>query len=187
MKVIYTKQKKIYDTLPKDLSYNGVKVSEKISLLKKYNDIIPLCGTWEGTNGVYDIKQVKKANGAWESWKNKYENTFTLKCRITDPGKIKITGTPKFVSYTSYSEQSEDLELKEIEVPVSLSIKAGSKAPTKIVDKYAALKVKDGTKGYVTITYSSGKLSLSFTLNDYNYSKEYYHKYTSNITYKKAK
>ncbi len=181
-----TEAKAIYKSLDKDFEYNGIKVADRLSTLKKYSKFVTLSGSWKGKKGKMVVKHVLKADGSWDSWKNTYASQLDIKCIINDDGSVKVAGSTNFFTFTNYSDDVNKVEYDNIVVPILTTIKKG-KDPTTIVKKHAALTVPDKTVGYVSIKFTGDNVVLDFKLDDVNYSKKYSNVYTSTITYKKVK
>ncbi len=183
---LYDAQKK-FKKLPKDFEYNGLKVSERLDTLEKYKSFVDLSGTWKGSKGKYEVRQIWKYDGSWESWYNSFSSSFEITCVIKGDGSVKVSGNPTFYSYVNYSTLGYAVNEKEFDAPIDFTVKKGKKIPSKLVSSYPSAFAPDGTVGKTTLTYSSGKIKLSFTLNDTAYSQDFTNKYTSKITFKKVK
>jgi len=179
--------KAIYSKIDKDFEYEGIKVSDRLNTFKKYSGYVNLAGSWKGTNGLMTVKHIYKSNGSWDSWKNIYTSDLTLKCIIADDGSVKVFGSTNFFTFTNYDDEVSKVGYDNIEIPIFLDVKAGKPFSGAILNKYQAFKVKDGTVGYVTLTYSNNKIVLSYKLDDVKFSKDYRNLYTSTITYTKVK
>lgn len=176
--------KKLYSELPNDLEYKEVKVSDRLDILKKYQNYVNLSGNWRGTNGYFEVKHIYKYDGSWESWYNSYSAEANIKC-IIEKDEVKITGDATFYSFTNYSTVSSAVNSKSVTVPINLTINAGEAIPKKLVTDYPALIANSGAIGNTNIEYTGGKIKLNFLLNDKNYSQSFSNKYTSRITYNK--
>lgn len=175
---------KLFKELDQTLEYNNVKVADRVALLKDYQSFINLIGTWSGTNGKVEVRHIYKRDGSWESWYSSYDDSMTVNCKINEDGSVTLSGKANFYTYTNYSSVNYLVNGKFVDVPYSVTIKKGEKIPTTLV-KYPALVAPSGEIGYATLTYSNNKFSLSFTLNDKNYSQSFRNLYTSKITYSK--
>lgn len=151
--------KALYEQLPKDLVYKDAKVSDRLDTLNKYDAFVKLSGTWKGTNGYFEVRHIYKRDGSWDSWYNSYTAEAPIKCVINGDGSVKITGTATFYSFTNYSTVNSAVKDKSIDVPISLTVKAGESIPQKLVTDYPALVASSGEIGNVNITYTGKRLS----------------------------
>lgn len=178
------KAKQIYSKLPSDYTFNDIKVSDRLNTLKTYNAFVELSRGWKG-KGKMEVRHIYKRDKSWESWYGSYTDYASFKCVIQEDGSVKVTGTANFYSYTNYSTVNYLVDSKDVDVPISFTVKKGGKIPAKLISNYPALVAPDGTAGKVNISYSAKAIKLSFVLYDKNYSTYFSNKYTSSITFKK--
>lgn len=175
-----------FQKVDKDYEYNNVKVSDRLDTLNKYSSYVSLAGDYSGS-GKMEVREIWKYDGSWESWYSSYSDSAKIRCVINDDGSVKITGNVDFYSYTNWSTISSYVNSKEISVPIAIDVKKGNKMPTTLASGWPALTANSGTVGKAKVTFESGKLKLSFDLNDKNYSQSFTHRYMSNATYSKKK
>lgn len=178
------KAKQIFSKLPSDYTYNDIKVSDRLNTLNQYNAFVELSRNWKG-KGKMEVRHIYREDKSWESWYGNYVGYASFKCVIQDDGSVKVTGTADFYSYTNYSSVNYLVNSKDVEVPISFTVKKGGKIPSKLVSGYPALIAPSGKVGKAKITYSSKEIKLNFELYDKEYSAYFSNKYTSKITYKK--
>lgn len=181
-----TTAKAAFENLPSDFGYNDITVSSRLATLEQYKNFIDLIGEWKGTNGKMTVRQDHPSTGLWESWDGEFTDYLDLHCKINDDGSVTISGKAKFFAYTRYSSLSTGLNPKEFLVPIEVTVGAGEAIPGTLVDSGPTTAISpSGTMGKASVTYSPGKISLSFVLQDNNYSANFNYRYTSNITYTK--
>jgi len=177
-----SKAQEIYQKIDQSFKYKDVSVADRLATLKEYEKFVNLTGTKTGT-GKMEVRHIYKRDGSWESWYADYTETADVTAKIQDDGSVKIFVTAKFYSYSKYSTLSYALGEKEYSAYYSVNVKKDEAIPSKFGSFPAAI-APSGTTGNATLTYSNGKFTLDFLLDDKNYSQAFRNKYTSKITYK---
>ncbi len=163
--------KKLFLELPKDLEFEGIKVSVRLATLEKNAKIVDMCGIWNGKDGKLSVRQTHKSTGLWDQWDGEYTNTLELKCIINDDGTFTIKGTANYWVYTNYSSLSH--LLKTSNRSKSFSVK-GTTIPQNIVNDSS-----------IKITYDGSKFHLNYDFTNNNYSMNFDYRYKSSVTYSK--
>ena len=176
------KAQEMYQKIDSTFKYKDVSVASRLATLKEYEKFVKLTGTKSGT-GKMEVRHIYKEDGSWESWYADYTDYAEVTAQIQEDGSVKILVTAKFYSYSKYSTLSYDLGEKEYSGYYSVTVKKDGSIPSKF-GTFPAAVAPSGTKGNATLTYSNGKFTLDFVLNDVNYSQYFSNKYTSKITYK---
>ena len=177
-----SKAKKLFEEIDNDFEYNKIKVSDRIKTLNDYSKFVNLTGEKSGSDGYMEVRHIYKKNGSWDSWYGNYSSIANVKCIIQEDGSVKISIVANFYSYTKWSSLSYGLGEKTTTAYFTVTVNKDDNLPSGY-DSYPALKAPSGEVGYAELTYSNGKFSLNFTLDDINYSTSFRNKYTSKISY----
>lgn len=180
-----SKAKEIYSKIDSSFKYHDIKVADRLNTLKEYEKFVNLTGTKSGT-GKMEVRHIYKRDNSQESWYADYTNSCDVTSQIQEDGSVKIFVTARFYSYSKYSSLSYALGEKEYTAYYSVTVKKDGSIPNKF-GSFPAAVAPSGTKGNATLTYSDGKFTLDFLLDDKNYSQYFRNKYTSKITYKQLK
>lgn len=165
--------KKLFTGLDKDLEFDGVKVSNRLETLEKYNDYVNLCGTWSGSNGKMSVRQTHDSTGSWDQWDGDYNAELKINCIINEDGSVTLKGDAKYYVYTNYSSLSKYLKTPQKSLTINKTV---SSLPNEIA-----------SGNNVKLTYSNGKFLLNYDYNDSNSSMNFTYKYKSSITYNTRK
>lgn len=162
---------KEFSKLPKNLEFKGIKVSDRLALLRKHKDMVDICGGWMG-EGKMAVRQTHDSTGLWDQWDADFSLApLTFRCIINKDGTYTFKGTATYIYYTNYSSISS--YLKDKSDTISFSQK-GKTIPSVLYDgKYIKLTF-DGSKFHLTYDYSNSNYSMNFT-----------YRFTGNITYTK--
>lgn len=102
---LYTAQS-AFQSLPADLEYNGVSVSERLALLEQYSEYVNICGKWEVTSGT--METIQSGTYYADGWSYEFNPTrdndsITIRCVIHDDGTVTINGNARYMVFTNYS------------------------------------------------------------------------------------
>ncbi|MDO4380800.1 MAG: tetratricopeptide repeat protein, partial [Clostridia bacterium] len=128
---------KEFSKLPKNLEFKGIKVSDRLALLRKHKDMVDLCGGWMG-EGKMAVRQTHDSTGLWDQWDADFSLApLTFRCIINKDGTYTFKGTATYIYYTNYSSISS--YLKDKSDTISFSQK-GKTIPSVLYDgKYIKL------------------------------------------------
>lgn len=163
------KAQEAFKKIPAGTTVDGVSVDERLATLEANADKVALCGTWRGTGGKMKVRQTHKSTGLWDEWTAEFTDSITIKVVINGDGTFTFKGTAKYYIYTNYSSLSK--YLKSMEMSETFSV-TGKSLPKTLE-----------SNSLCTLTYSSGKIKLSFKLVDKNSSMNFKYTYSSSITY----
>ena len=158
-----------FDALPADLSYGGVNVGERQSLLASRQEFVDMAGKYSGS-GHAKVTSAHKRSGSSKWWENDSNASATVSCKISDDGTVHVSGTVSFYRFTKYStiqkglkgnSNSKSFNFDATETPVSVDI--GDNTTISISGSEISFnyyKVNENEDAYFNYTYeSSGTLS----------------------------
>lgn len=107
---------KIYQDLPQSLSYEGISVASRLSLLMEHSDMVNASGYWEATQNDIDVKNVQ-SDGKYRQWYA--SNLWSNQCiyvyfKLNADGTFRMTGEVFFWRYTNCAEKEADLSSDRI-------------------------------------------------------------------------
>jgi len=168
------KAKKLYESIPDNAEYNGIKASDRKKQLKKYQALLNVSGEWKSTKEYLESRHVWRYDGSWDNWYNNEPtptSIISLKTYLNKDGTATLKGTAKFYAYNNYSSISQYcnsyLTTRNIEFKNITSIPASK-------------NLGNNTK----LTYSNGKFTIKYSKKD-EYSANFYNVYNSTVTYGK--
>lgn len=168
----YKKAKEIYEALPKDFEYSGIKASDRLNIIKAYSDIEQYCGTWEATSANVTARDIYKDTGSWDEWtiSELVPNQYVyIDSEIEPDGSITLSGTVYYWVFTKYSVLSE--YCKSAMAKNSFEIKNADCIPSEIeIDEYT------------TLYYNNDNFRLEYYRRD-DYSVHFYYAYASTVSY----
>ena len=169
---------KLYKKLPEDFKYNGVSVSKRLSLLKKFSGFVKLCGKWQAKGSCKaTVRQIYKRTGSWDQWDTTFTSPpdyLTITCTISDSGKVTMKGTAQYRRHTKYSSLSS--LLKTTTDSASFTYKT---TKTKVP---SSIKINSKEK----LSISGTKFTLKYNQTKKNESVNFNYKYTSTWKYSKS-
>lgn len=168
----YKKAKEIYEALPKNFEYSGIKASDRLNVIKAYSDIEQYCGTWEATSSIATVKDIYKDTGSWDGWtiSELVPNQYVyIDSEIEPDGSITLSGTVYYWDFTEYSVLRE--YCKSSMTRKSFEIKNAEGIPSEIeIDEYT------------TLYYSNDNFKLEYYRRD-DYSVHFYYEFESTVHY----
>lgn len=171
------KAQALYKKLPSDFKYDGVSVSKRLSLLKKFSNFVKLCGKWQAKGDCKaTVRQIYKRTGSWDEWTTTFTNPrdyVTITCTISDKGKLTMKGTASYDRHTKYSSLSSLLRTTGDSASFKYST-TKNKVPSKI---------KINSKE--TLSISGTKFTLKYAYTNKNESISFSYRYTSTWKYSK--
>ena len=167
----------LYKKLPSDFKYDGVSVSKRLSLLKKFSAYVKLCGKWQAKGDCKaTVRQIYKRTGSWDEWTTTFTNPkdyVTITCTISDKGKLTMKGTVSYDRHTKYSTLS------------SLLRTTGDSASFKYSTTKNKVPSKIKISGKENLSISGSKFTLKYSYTNKNESINFNYKYTSTWKYSK--
>lgn len=168
----FEKAKAIYAALPEGLAYNGISVTDRISLLNNSQGLINAMGKWNASKYYIETRNVYDRTGSWDSWyidSDASGQTLTVNCKLNDSNTFDISGTVSYYAYNTYSSLSKycnaNLKTEKINIQNVTVIPA-------------SVYIND----YTTLNYSGGVFSIKYYERD-NYSAHFHNIYSSSVTY----
>lgn len=166
--------KKLYESIPDNAEYNGIRAADRKKQLKKYQALLNASGEWKSTKEYIESRHVWRYDGSWDNWYNNEPtptSIISLKTYLNKDGSVTLKGTAKFYAYNNYSSLSQYcnsyLTTRNIEFKNITSIPASK-------------NLGNNTK----LTYSNGKFTIKYSKKD-EYSANFYNVYNSTVTYGK--
>ena len=171
------KAQALYKKLPSSFKYDGVSVSKRLSLLKKFSNYVKLCGKWQAKGSCKaTVRQIYKRTGSWDEWTTTFDNPndyVTITCTISDKGKLTMKGTVSYRRHTTYSSLSALLKT---------TVDGGSFKYSTTSNKVpSTIKVSGKEK----LSISGTKFTLKYNYTDKSESINFNYKYTSTWKYSK--
>lgn len=164
--------KQIYDYIPSETEYNGIKASNRKNQLNKIANIINSTGKKYATKSYCESRNVWKYDGRWENWyidtpdSSEYINTSL---KLNDDGTFDLNGTVYFYAFNDFSSLQKYCNAKIISRTINIK-NINSIPPTYNID--------ENTK----LLYSKGVFSIKYSKKD-DYSTNFYNLYNSSVTF----
>lgn len=164
--------KNIYDYLPNEVEYNGIKVSDRKSQLNKIASIINSTGKKYATKSYCESRNVWKYDGRWENWyidtpdSSEYIDTSL---KLNDDGTFDLSGKVYFYAFNDFSSLQKYCNAKIISR--TINIKNINSIPS-------TYDIDENTK----LLYSKGIFSIKYSKRD-DYSTNFYNLYNSSVTF----
>lgn len=162
----------IYNYLPDNFNYNGIKVSTRKKQLKDIKNVIKVIGKKEATKSYCETRNVWKYDGRWNSW---YTDTpspleyIDLDLELNDNGTFNLYGKVYFNAYDDFSTLREYCTAKIVSRYIEIN---------NIKEIPTTYKIDQYTK----LLYSNGKFKIEYSEKD-DYSVNFYNLYKSTVTY----
>ena len=155
---LYTAQT-AFQALPSELEYNGVSVSERLSLLEQYSDYVNICGEWDVTSGTMTTR--RSTSYSVDGWEYEFDpsrdnDTLDLRCVINDDGSVTINGNASYKVFTNYSSVREWLTTSNRSFNFSVTVTALS----------GTYEIREG----ITLTIFDGSFEIVDVKTDTPYS-----------------
>lgn len=164
--------KKIYDYLPEEIEYNGIKVSIRKNQLNKFVNLIPVTGKKYATKTYCESRNVWRYDGRWTNWhidtpdSSEYIDTRLI---LNDDGTATLKGTAYFYAFNNFSSLAEYCNANIISRTIEI------KNINSIPSTYT---IDENTK----LLYSNGTFTIKYSKRD-DYSTSFYNMYISTVTY----
>ena len=162
----------IYDEIPADTEFDGVKASTRQKQLNKIKDAINATGKKYATKSYAETRNVWKYDGRWDSWylddtdQNEYIETTI---ELNDDGTFNLQGEVYFYAFDDFSSLAEYCQASIVSKTINI------RNVKKIPSKYELDSNTD-------LIYSNGTFSIKFYEKD-NYSTNFYNIYSTSVTY----
>ena len=168
----FIEAKNIYDNIPVDADYNGVKASIRKKQLNKIKNILDNIGKKYATKTYCETRNVWKYDGRWDSWyidRPSSEEYIETDIELNDNGTFTLDGKAYFYAYDDFSSLADYCTPKL--VSKTFRIKNINTIPS-------SYSIDTDTN----LLYSKGKFSINYKKKD-NYSINFYNVYSTTITY----
>ena len=168
----FIEAKNIYDYIPVDAEYNGVKASIRKKQLNKIKNILDNIGKKYATKTYCETRNVWKYDGRWDSWyidRPSSEEYIETDIELNDNGTFTLDGKAYFYAYDDFSSLADYCTPKL--VSKTFRIKNINTIPS-------SYSIDTDTN----LLYSKGKFSINYKKKD-NYSINFYNVYSTTITY----
>ena len=167
--------KKLYQDLGKNYERDGIKVSNRLETLEKYDAYVKICGQWKALSDDTYWETKQQGSARYWYWYNGYADSkgvIDVYCTINDDETVTIHGTAGFYRYTNYSSYSSNLNQTVKTVSFSSNVNRLSNG--------MQLHKDNTTK----IVYNNGpKFKLDFSYTDNSTDVYFKYIYTSKYTY----
>ncbi len=105
---LYTAQS-AFQELPSDLSYGGVSVEDRLTLLEEYSNYVDICGNWESTSGTISSYRYYTYTSAGWGLDIEGGDHLTIRCVIEDDGSVTIRGNIDYEVFEGYTSIRDDM------------------------------------------------------------------------------
>ena len=168
----YSQAKKIYDMIPNEAEYNGIKASKRKEQLNKIKNVLKVVGKKYATKTYCESRNVWKYDGRYDSWyidKSNSSEYIEIDLKLNDNGTFTLTGTAYFYAFNNFSSLQKYCNASIISKDINI------KNVKSIPSTYT---IDENTK----LLYSNGKFKIKYSKKD-NYSVNFYNLYRSTVTY----
>lgn len=162
----------IYNFLPNDIEYNGIKVNVRKNQINKFSGLIGATGIKYATKCYCESRNVWRYDGRWSNWhidvpdNSEYINTSLT---LNNDGTVTLKGTVYFYAFNNFSTLADYCKANIISKTIKLE------NLNSIASSY---DLDDNTK----LLYSNGVFSIKYSKRD-DYSTSFYNLYMSSVTY----
>lgn len=166
----------IYNTLPLDFVYDGVKVNDRILCYNNYRKLKELEGFYITISGDFHVKQIHTSTGIWNGWDSDGNTgSFNIKVTLNSDGSMNVSGTAEGLRYTNYYTLASGLETSKFSVTFNEKVYTGT------LKQGVLCSYNNKTLKYL----GDKKFQLTYNETDRSHDVYFNYVYTSNFVFQK--
>ena len=166
----------VYNTLPLDFVYDGVKVNDRILCYNNYKKLKELEGFYTTISGDFHVKQIHTSTGIWNGWDSDGNTgSFNIKVTLNSDGSMNVSGTAEGWRYTNYYTLASGLETSKFSVTFNEKVYTGT------LKQGVLCSYNNQTLKYL----GDKKFQLTYNATDRSHDVYFNYVYTSNFVFQK--